>query len=233
MQRSRFRSAKTEAAAASANGHAWQYGGYAYANYLAGVGNSVIDVGSGLLPNPLRVAGVSLPHISPIGPYKNSALIARDAGWVGGNVAMAASTASIGGGASAAGRLGGAGSGVSGLGSAAGSAPNLVYRGLAAGEDATAGLVARAPGATGVSPISHVAGRIQSPWISTTKSMEVAAGKYGGNGGVAIDLNKVTSEVVDVSGGFANGGRFSSWAIADQEVLIRGSVPPEAIVGKW
>lgn len=57
--------------------------------------------------------------------------------------------------------------------------------------------------------------------------------KYGGNGVVAIDLTKVGTEFVDVSGGIVNGGRMSSWAIADHEVLIRGSVPPEAIVGVW
>ena len=111
--------------------------------------------------------------------------------------------------------------------------PNLVYRGLAAGEDPAAGLVARAPEAAGVSPISHVAGKSQSPWISTTKSVDIATEKYGQNGVVAIDLNKVSSEVVDVSEGFANGGRMSAWAKADQEVLIRGPVPPEAIVGSW
>jgi hypothetical protein len=47
---------------------------------------------------------------------------------------------------------------------------------------------------------------------------------------VAIDLNKVSTEVLDLSGGIANGGRMSSWAIADQEVLIRNLVPADAIV---
>ena len=111
--------------------------------------------------------------------------------------------------------------------------PNLVYRGLAAGENPAAGLVARAPNATGVSPVSHVAGKVRSPWISTTKSLQVARSKYGQNGVVAIDMNRVSSEVVDISGGIVRGGRMSSWAKADQEVLIRGSVPPEAIVGSW
>lgn len=104
-----------------------------------------------------------------------------------------------------------------------------VYRGLAASDDPSVGLVARAPNNSGVTPISHVAGKIQSPWISTSKSADVATSMYGQHGVVAIDLNKVTSEVVDISGGFPNGGRMSNWAKAHQEVLIRGSVPPEAI----
>jgi hypothetical protein len=110
-------------------------------------------------------------------------------------------------------------------------ASEMVYRGLAAGEDPAAGLVARAPGVTGVDPISHVAGKGASPWISTSKSLSVATEKYGENGVVGIDLGKVGSEVVDLSRGIPNGGRMSNWAVADAEVLIRDFVPPEAIVG--
>jgi hypothetical protein len=109
-------------------------------------------------------------------------------------------------------------------------AGNIVYRGLAQGEDPALGLSARAPGATDVSPLSHVAGKINSPWISTTKSLETATTKYGKFGVVGIDLNRVTGEVVDISGGFPDKpGMFSNWAIKDQEVLIRGFVPPAAI----
>ena len=40
----------------------------------------------------------------------------------------------------------------------------------------------------------------------------------------------VSSEVVDISGGFPETpGMLSNWASADQEVLILGFVPPEAI----
>lgn len=74
-----------------------------------------------------------------------------------------------------------------------------------------------------------VAGKIDSPWISTSKSLATATAKYGKNGVVGIDLSKVTTEVVDVSGGFPGGGMISNWAKADQEVLIRDFVPPEAI----
>lgn len=105
---------------------------------------------------------------------------------------------------------------------------NYVYRGLAKGEDVAAGLSARAPGA-GNSAISHVAGKRETQWISTTKDAETAIGKYGENGAVRIDLNKVSSEVLDVSGGFPNGGRMSNWARRDQEVLIRDFIPPNAI----
>ena len=53
--------------------------------------------------------------------------------------------------------------------------------------------------------------------------------KYGENGVVRIDLNKVNSKVSDVSGGFANGGRMSNWAKRDQEVLIQNSIPAGAM----
>ncbi|HBJ33564.1 MAG TPA: hypothetical protein DDZ51_02150 [Planctomycetaceae bacterium] len=104
----------------------------------------------------------------------------------------------------------------------------FVYRGLARGEDPTVGLTARAPGA-GNSEISHVAGKRQSQWISTTKDEATAIGKYGEHGVVRIDLSKVPSNVSDVSGGFDNGGRMSNLAKRDREVLIQGSVPAEAI----
>jgi uncharacterized protein RhaS with RHS repeats len=105
---------------------------------------------------------------------------------------------------------------------------NFVYRGLAKGENAAEGLTARSPGA-GNSEISHVAGKQQTQWISTTKSLEIATEKYGQNGVVRIDLNKVGSQVSDVSGGFPQGGRMSNWAKRDQEVLIQDSIPAHAI----
>uniref|UniRef100_UPI00146FA4B0 RHS repeat domain-containing protein n=1 Tax=Chitinimonas koreensis TaxID=356302 RepID=UPI00146FA4B0 len=105
---------------------------------------------------------------------------------------------------------------------------DFVYRGLAKGEDAVDGLVARAPGA-GNSEISHVAGKRETQWISTTKSRDTAIEKYGENGVVRIDLRKVDSHVSDVSKGFPQGGRMSNWAIRDQEVLIKDSIPANAI----
>lgn len=104
----------------------------------------------------------------------------------------------------------------------------FVYRGLAKGEDATSGLSARAPGA-GNSEISHVAGKKQSQWISTTKDEATALEKYGEHGAVKIDLSKVTTNISDLSEGFPNGGRMSNWSKRDQEVLIQDSIPAEAI----
>jgi RHS repeat-associated protein len=96
---------------------------------------------------------------------------------------------------------------------------------LANGKD----LVARSPDA-GNTPISHVAGKKKSQWISTTKDKETATGKYnGGNGVVEIDLNKVDSESVDLSKGIQNGGRFSNYAKKDQEVLIKNTIPNSAV----
>ncbi len=104
----------------------------------------------------------------------------------------------------------------------------FVYRGLAKGEDPSGGLMARAPGA-GNSELSHVAGKKQSQWISTTKDEATAVGKYGEHGAVKIDLSKVTSKVSDVSDGIPNGGRMSNWAKRDKEVLVQDSIPAEAI----
>jgi RHS repeat-associated protein len=110
-----------------------------------------------------------------------------------------------------------------------GTEKNVVYRGLAEGEDTARGLTARAPGAD-VTPASHVAGKGDSPWISTSKSLDVAREKYGKHGVVGIDLSKVRSEVVDLSDGIPDmPGMLSNWARKDLEVLIRDSVPPEAI----
>ena len=93
--------------------------------------------------------------------------------------------------------------------------------------------MARAPDAIDVSPISHVAGKYMTPWISTSRSYDVASSKYGANGVAAIDLDKIYTEVVDISTGIPGGGRMSNWAKSDQEVLIKGHVPADAILGWW
>ncbi|MFV0458063.1 MAG: polymorphic toxin-type HINT domain-containing protein [Actinomycetales bacterium] len=114
---------------------------------------------------------------------------------------------------------------------AANSEANFVYRGLAEGEDPALGLVARNPEA-GNSVASHVGGARDTQWISTTKDEALAAGKYGQHGYVRIDLNKVGSEVVDVSGGIPgmpSNYMLPRWARNAQEVLIRGNIPPGAI----
>jgi len=109
----------------------------------------------------------------------------------------------------------------------------FVYRALAPGEDPAFGLTARNPNAVGTSPLSHVSGKIDSPWISTAKLPSVAFEKYNdGNGVVLIDLSKVPS-YTDISAGFPGKGRADAYAKKDQEVLIYQHVPPDAIVGYW
>jgi hypothetical protein len=108
---------------------------------------------------------------------------------------------------------------------------NIVFRGLAADEIPANGLRARAPGA-GDSPVSHVAGKRESQWISTTKDLSVI-GKYGygKHGVVAIDLSKVSTGIVDISDGIPGmPGMFSNWAKAQQEVLVKDYIPAEAII---
>lgn len=109
---------------------------------------------------------------------------------------------------------------------------NYVYRGLASGENPANGLAARAPEAD-ITPLSHVAGARQSNWISTTSNEAIAQSKYGANSVVRIDLSRVQSEVVDLSNGIPNGGRFSNYAKHDSEVLIRGYIPSDAISTSW
>ncbi|MGE0493026.1 MAG: RHS repeat-associated core domain-containing protein [Vulcanimicrobiota bacterium] len=108
-----------------------------------------------------------------------------------------------------------------------------VFRNLAPGENPSAGLQARAPGATEVTPMSHVAGKRLSPWISTAKTSEAAMQftKNGFFGQVKIDLSLVTTEIVDISSGpFGPAARMlNAWARMGKEVLIRDFVPPEAI----
>jgi RHS repeat-associated protein len=111
----------------------------------------------------------------------------------------------------------------------------VVFRGLALSDSpipGITGLVARAPG-TGNTPLSHVLGRQESQWISTSKSWARAQEKFGKNGVVAIDLSKVHTTVVDLSHGI-NGISVDSQAwrrvTSDQEVLIQDAVPPDAII---
>ncbi|MFC5286202.1 RHS repeat-associated core domain-containing protein [Actinokineospora guangxiensis] len=112
--------------------------------------------------------------------------------------------------------------------------PGIVWRSLARGEDPAVGLRARDVSADSVSPLSHVAGAKRTPWVSTSKLPSVAFDKYnGGHGVVAIDLSRVVGTVEDVSSGFPGKGRIDAYAKRDQEVLIFGEVPADAIVGYW
>ena len=44
-----------------------------------------------------------------------------------------------------------------------------------------------------------------------------------------VDLNEVNNEIVDLTNGIPNGGRFSNYAKADKEILIKNYIPPKAI----
>ncbi|MEN2424435.1 LysM peptidoglycan-binding domain-containing protein [Chromobacterium vaccinii] len=124
--------------------------------------------------------------------------------------------------------------------------PNIVYRALtpsdAAAIKAGEGLTAKAP--DGIWTASeHVANAgpgaggaaANSPWISTTRVLDVAKGYEGGNGIVAIDLNKLDALQVEVwqhvprvNGVEGLPYHRSIWA---QEVTIFQHIPRDAIVG--
>jgi RHS repeat-associated protein len=107
---------------------------------------------------------------------------------------------------------------------------DLVYRALAKTDNPMDGIIARAPNANRT-PLSHIAGLHASPWISTTKDIDIAMDKYNsGNGVIEIDLNKVKSRIVDLRGGFPNARGFSNYVKHDEEILVHGFIPPEAIV---
>jgi hypothetical protein len=108
---------------------------------------------------------------------------------------------------------------------------NIVYRGLAEGDDPAAGLTARNP-AAGNDIASHVAGKRDSQWISATKDLAIAQERFGKNGVVAIDLSMVSSPIADLSRGIPgmnSNYMLSRWARRNQEVVIQGRVPADAV----
>ncbi|AEV87312.1 matrix-binding protein [Actinoplanes sp. SE50] len=118
-------------------------------------------------------------------------------------------------------------------------APNTVYRAVRKDEDPAKGLFARGDG--DVEPWQHVlSSPSDSPWISTTKDPAVAFGKYmkNGLGVVRIDLTKVPSEMVDAAGNLRvppgyEWMEIGETALRDRELLIRGTIPADAITGYW
>ncbi|WP_160321002.1 hypothetical protein [Stenotrophomonas pavanii] len=122
----------------------------------------------------------------------------------------------------------------------------IVYRALTA-QDAAAlksgtGLIAKAPDGTWTAA-EHVANQgvgeggaaMNSPWISTTKKLEVARAYDSGHGIVAIDLGKADTAHVEVwkTAPRVNGRaglpcHRSIWA---QEVTVFQSIPERAIIG--
>jgi RHS repeat-associated protein len=131
-------------------------------------------------------------------------------------------------------------------GEAATRGTNIVYRGLNAADAraiaAGRGLTAKAPNGTW-SAAEHVANSgpgaggaaANSPWLSTTRRLDVARAYDGGHGVVAIDLNRVPSFMTEVwqhaprvDGVAGLPYHRSIWA---QEVTIFQSIPREAIMG--
>jgi hypothetical protein len=185
----------------------------AVADYGAAIGNVVTST-------------VTLGHVQIKAPYCGFGW-ASDTGTIFGTLALGV----LGGGAGAAGEVAEGTATVEEVEAGAQDSGDFVYRGLASDENPAEGLSARAPDAVNVDPVSHVAGKVESPWISTTRDINVAVGKYGKNGVAAIDLSMLDTPVVDFSNGIPGreGQMLSNWAAKDSEVLIFGHVPPEAI----
>lgn len=107
----------------------------------------------------------------------------------------------------------------------------FVYRGLNDADiksvNAGQGINAKNPNANN-SAVSHIAGKQNTRWISTTWDEEIAKAKYGEKGYVKIDLYKVQADKVDVSKGFpymSPKATFNKWAKKDKELLIEGHIP--------
>ena len=128
----------------------------------------------------------------------------------------------------------------------AGQKSTIVYRALTPADaisiEGGGGIMAKAPNGTWTAS-EHVANSgpgiggaaANSPWISTTRSLEVSKAYDGGNGIIAIDLNKLNSMKVEVwqAAPRVNGvdGLAYHRSIWSQEVTIYQSIPPKAIIG--
>ena len=119
----------------------------------------------------------------------------------------------------------------------------IVYRALKqseiAGVKAGKGISRPTP-AHKTTPTQHVSGtkHAKDPWISTTRCKKTAKDKYGADGApvVKIDTDKIPSEnILDLSTpekAASLGTPFArNAAAADAEVLIKGSIPANAIIG--
>ena len=109
----------------------------------------------------------------------------------------------------------------------------VVYRALSKDDDIEKGLLAKNPKANNTEQ-SHIAGKKDTQFISTTKDKKIAEEKYNkdGYGVVEIDLSKVDEEVIDVSNGIHNtltSKRHQNYAKKDAEVLIKKNIPKDAI----
>ena len=98
------------------------------------------------------------------------------------------------------------------------------------------GIHARCPSCIDIAPVSHVAGKRQSPWISTSKNPLITAFKYNkqSHGVVIINytmIKKLGIKNVDLSMGGLKARRFNAYAKKDAEVLIWQHIPQAAIMG--
>ncbi|MFD3998918.1 DUF6531 domain-containing protein [Streptomyces sp. NPDC058583] len=129
-------------------------------------------------------------------------------------------------------------------------ASSLAFRALRQGEGPATSLVR--PGGRGdVLPWQHIAyGADDSPWISLTTDPKVMYGIYGegsskvgngANGYIAVDLNKVSSDVVDAWDNISVpshvrdylGINVQETAFRDMEVLVKFRLPSEAVIRYW
>lgn len=122
----------------------------------------------------------------------------------------------------------------------------VVFRAITASERqaivAGQGIIAKAPGGSWTAA-EHVANlgpgvggaAANSPWISTTKNLDVARAWAGGNGVVAIDLHKITSFTTEVWKHAPRvngpGGLAYHRSIWSQEVTVFQRIDAEAIIG--
>jgi hypothetical protein len=124
---------------------------------------------------------------------------------------------------------------------------NIVYRGLNEQDDRNLkmgkGLIAGNPNGKASVTMHVVKGsqtsiRANSPYISTTEREDIARYKYGREHGyVIIDLDRVPSQKIkayqypfDLS--TKDGRAAKRYATRDSEVLIKGYIPPSAIIDR-
>ena len=126
----------------------------------------------------------------------------------------------------------------------------IVYRALKQSEiaDVKAGKgISRPTPAHKTTPEQHIGGTKHSrdPWISTTRCKDIATKKYAPNKDgtsdpvIKIDTDKIPAKnILDVSTKEKADAilshkqpRIKNYAVHDQEVLIKGAIPAEAILG--
>ena len=122
--------------------------------------------------------------------------------------------------------------------------PDIVYRALTPHEESS---IAGGNGINRLTPYhrttpeQHVGGTQHSrnPWISTTRNKDTAVNKYAAGRGAkvaTIDLSRMNdSKIIDISSPEKAAEHLKrpmsrNFAAADQEVLVHGSIPQNAII---